>query len=95
MVVATHVWNIESIDYVVFEDLGQGWYDEYLVVNYRGGAIQAINCPGDSNAAILEDLGKMVYSSQVFGIDTESYLSFVKKAKDAPSCTAVYNAKNL
>ena len=93
--VATHVWNIDSLDYAIFEDLDHGWYDEYLVVNYKGGAVQARNCSGNSNAAILEELGKMVYSSQVFGIDTESYLSFVKKVKEAPNCTAVYNSKNL
>jgi len=93
--VGNRVSGIESLDYAVFEDLDHGWYDEYLVVNYRGGAVQARNCSGDSNAAILEELGKMVYSSQVFGIDTENYLSHIKRAKETPNCTAIYNLKNL
>ena len=93
--VGNRVSGIESLDYAVFEDLDHGWYDEYLVVNYKGGAVQARNCSGNSNAAILEELGKMVYSSQVFCGDTETYLSFIKRAKEAPNFIAVYNAKNL
>ena len=38
-----------------------------------GGAVQARNCNWNSNAAILEELAKMVYSSQVYGSDTECY----------------------
>lgn len=93
--VANRVSGIESVDYVVFEDLDHGWYDEYLVVNYKGGAVQARNCAGNSNAAILEELAKMVYSSQVYCGDTETYLSFVKRATENPNCTAIFSSKNL
>ena len=46
---------------------------ECLVVTYRGGAMQARNCFGNSNAAILEELAKMAYSSQVYPEDTQAF----------------------
>lgn len=71
--VAGKVSGIESVDYVVAIHKTQGYSIEYLVVHYNGGAVQARNCNWNSNAAILEELAKMVYSSQVYGSDTECY----------------------
>lgn len=73
------VSGIESLDYVVAKHKTQGWTNEYLVVKYRGGAIQARNCNWNSLAAIVEELGKMVYSSQVYPADTEAYQKLISE----------------
>lgn len=77
--VANRVGGIESIDYNVIAHKTKGWFNEYLVVRYNGGAIQARNCGGNSNAAILEELGKMVYSSQVYPEDTNAYKKLISE----------------
>ena len=46
---------------------------EYLVVTYIDGTVQARNCSYNSNAAILGELAKMVYSSQVYPEDTQAF----------------------
>ena len=74
--VGNKVSGIESLDYVVaFNAVPAKEYcnAEYLVVHYKGGAIQARNCSCNSNAAILEELAKMVYSSQVYPEDTQAF----------------------
>lgn len=66
----------ESINYVLaYPAIGntESCAKEYLVVTYRGGAVQARNCSCNSNAAILEELAKMVYSSQVYPEDTQAF----------------------
>ena len=78
-VVGGKVGSIESLDYVVAKNKVLGWNDEYLVVKYRGGAIQARNCNWNSLAAIVEELGKMVYSSQVYPDDTEAYQQLISE----------------
>ena len=70
------VSSIESLNYVLaYRVMGntECCVREYLVVNYRGGAVQARNCSCNSNAAILEELAKMVYSSQVYPEDTRAF----------------------
>lgn len=63
--VGNKVSGVESVEYVILANVEhEDWTDEFLVVNYRGGAKQARNCNGNSNAAILEELAGMVYSSQ-------------------------------
>ena len=79
--VGDKVGGIESLDYAVaFRTTPQVNYcsAEYLVVHYKGGAIQARNCSGNSNAAILEELTKMVYSSQVYPEDTQAFSELVQ-----------------
>ena len=74
--VGNKVSGIESLDYVVaFNAVPAKEYcnAEYLVVHYKGGAIQARNCSCNSNAAILGELAKMVYSSQVYPEDTQAF----------------------
>lgn len=78
-VVGGKVSGIESLDYVVAKHKTQGWTDEYLVVKYKGGAIQARNCSWNSLAAIVEELGKMVYSSQVYPEDTKAYQKLISE----------------
>ena len=63
--VGGRVSGIESLDYVVAVNAvpaKEYCIAEYLVVNYKGGAVQARNCSCNSNAAILEELAKMDYS---------------------------------
>lgn len=79
--VANKVSGIESLDYVVaFHAVPAKEYcnAEFLVVHYRGGAVQARNCSCNSNAAILEELAKMVYSSQVYCADTKAYQELIQ-----------------
>ena len=63
--------NIESIAYDVIEK--ENRYDEFLVVHYYGGCIQARCCTGNSHSAILEELSNMLYTSQRFPRDTQAY----------------------
>lgn len=46
---------VESLDYDVFFDK-DGMRREYLVVTYKGGAIAARNCRGNSLFAIFEEI---------------------------------------
>ena len=89
--VSNRVGGNESIDYNVIVHKIKGWTVEYLVVNYKGGAIQARNCTANSNAAILEELGKMVYSSQVYCGDTEDY----KKLLDNEETYDIYDHESI
>ena len=75
------VSGIESLDYVVAVNAvpaKEYCIAEYLVVNYKGGAVQARNCSCNSNAAILEELAKMAYSSQVYCADTKVYKALIQ-----------------
>lgn len=70
------VSGVESLNYVLaYRVIGNTdcCVREYLVVNYRGGAVQARNCSCNSNAAILGELAKMVYSSQEYPEDTQAF----------------------
>lgn len=70
------VSGVESLNYVLaYRVIGNTdcCVKEYLVVNYRGGAVQARNCSCNSNAAILGELTKMVYSSQEYPEDTQAF----------------------
>ena len=74
--VGNKVSGIKSLDYVVAVNTvpaKEYCIAEYLVVNYKGGAVQARNCSCNSNAAILVELAKMVYSSQVYPEDTKAF----------------------
>ena len=37
------------------------WYDEVIVVTYKGGAIAVRTVVSDSNSAILEEIGKLAH----------------------------------
>lgn len=65
--------NIENVAYEVFENKERGWTDEFVVVYYKGGAIQARNCNMNSKSAILQEIAKMLDSSQVYVNDTKCY----------------------
>lgn len=91
--VAGKVSGIESLDYAVLIHKTQGYSVEYLVVNYNGGAVQARNCNWNSNAAILEELAKMVYSSQVYGSDTEHYKKLISEVSQ--NDFDIYNCENI
>lgn len=65
------ILHIDNIKYEVFQ-VGK-WYDEYLVITYKGGCIQARNCSGNSNEANFEEIANMLWSSQKYPRDTKAY----------------------
>ena len=67
--------HVKRIEYkVVPEESEYGlYYTEYLVMHYAGGAIQARDCTANSIIAILEEVPKMMCSSQVYPSDTARY----------------------
>jgi len=72
--------NIDRAEYVIFQsDKNPEWYTEFVVMHYRGGAIQARYCTGNSCGAIFEEIAQMLYTSQKFPQDTRDYLEFVKR----------------
>ena len=78
-VIGGKVSGIESLDYIVAKHKTQDWIDEYLLVKYKGGAIQARNCSWNSLAAIVDELSKMIYSSQVYPKDTAAYQKLISE----------------
>lgn len=58
-VIPTYKTGIEKIEYRVFKS-NSGYYQEYLVVTYEGGAIGVRNCNGNSFTSIFEELTKML-----------------------------------
>ncbi len=58
-VIPTYKTGIEKIEYRVFKS-NSGYYQEYLVVTYDGGAIGVRNCNGNSFTSIFEELTKML-----------------------------------
>ena len=91
--VSGRVSGIESLDYVVAKHKLKGYVYEYVVVYYRGGAVQARNCNMNSNAAILEEVAKMTYSSQVYGEDTTSYNRLI--SEDHQYDFDIYNIESI
>ena len=65
------ILNIDNIKYEVIQ-VGE-WYDEYLVITYKGGCIQARNCNGNSNEANFEEISNMLWTSQKYPRDTKAY----------------------
>lgn len=80
--------HVDRISYVVFEDKQRGWTDEFVVVYYRGGAIQARNCNMNSNSAIFQEIANMLNSSQVYPQDTEQYKKFAADSNKYNSFSA-------
>ena len=54
--------GIASIQYRVFKSLEYSYYQEFLVVNYDGGARTVRNCNGNSFSAIFEELSRFLDS---------------------------------
>lgn len=65
--------NIEAIHYDVFESKkNSAWHNEYLVVEYKGGARSARNCNMNSCSAIYAELAPLL-TSWCGGKDVEYY----------------------
>ena len=60
--IATFKTNVSSVEYHVFEHKEGGWKQEFLVVNYDGGARTVRNCNGNSFSAIFEELARFLDS---------------------------------
>lgn len=55
--------GIKSIEYKVFKNKQyEDWYQEFLIVNYDGGARTFRNCNGNSFSAIFEELARFLDS---------------------------------
>ena len=51
--------GVESVEYHAFK-ISEDTQQEYVLVNYKGGAIAARNVNGDSLSAIFEEIAKML-----------------------------------
>lgn len=65
--------HVENIAYEVLEYKERGWTEEFAIVYYKGGAIQARNCNMDSNLAIFQEIAKMLDDSELYVADTRRY----------------------
>lgn len=62
-VIPKYQTNITLIEYIVYKQKqSTNWYQEFLVVNYTGGARSIRNCNGNSFSAIFEELSKLLDS---------------------------------
>lgn len=59
-VLPTYQTNVAGLRYDVFENEESGYTDEYLVIEYVGGACSYRNCNGDSISAIFEEIAGML-----------------------------------
>ena len=62
------ITNVKSIEYKVFRSKDTSCITEYVVVTFKGGAISARNCTGNSQAFILSEISHLVkggYYSEV------------------------------
>ena len=53
--------NVTGIEYRIYQNIGPGredWTEEYLVINYRGGARTVRNCCGNSCSAVLVEISR-------------------------------------
>jgi len=53
--------NVESIEYRVYTHVN-GCIQEYLVINYKGGARTVRNCNGNSTSAIFGEIARYLDS---------------------------------
>jgi hypothetical protein len=78
--ISKHIGNIAKIDYELYESKqNPNWKTEFIVVHYRGGATQPRCVSGNSHGANLEEISKMLYSSQVFN-DRDYYNRIVERS---------------
>lgn len=51
--------TVSGVRYEVY-DMGEYGYQEYLIVEYYGGAIAVRSCNMNSNAAVIRELGRLL-----------------------------------
>ncbi len=76
---STHQENINNIEYHVFEHIDHKWKQEYLVINYVGGARTVRNCNGNSFSAVFEELAK--YLDSGYYTEEQNYLHYENDPK--------------
>lgn len=57
-----YIDNVESVEYSVFRHKAHDWIQEYLIINYVGGARTVRSCNGNSFSAILQELTRYLNS---------------------------------
>lgn len=57
-VISKYHEGVMSVQYRVFEEEYFGDREEFLIVNYKGGAKSIRNCTGNSFSAIFDELSK-------------------------------------
>ena len=55
-VISKYQPNVDSLDYEVYYDDATMYYDEFLIINYKGGAKTIKDCTGNSFSAILSEV---------------------------------------
>ena len=66
--ISKYIRNIDRIEYEAYKSTEHPEWspEEFIIVHYVGGATQVRCTSGNSHGANYEEIGKMLYSSQVF-----------------------------
>lgn len=68
--------GVDAVTYEVFRQKKTGYYQEYVVMHYRGGAIAVRTVNGTSHSGILREIAKMVDGGYYEEVDAyKSYQS--------------------
>lgn len=68
-VIPKYKTGVKSIEYKVFKHKENSWYQEYLVINYDGGARSVRSCNGNSFSAIFEELAQYLDSGYYLEVE--------------------------
>ena len=73
--------RIVALEYEVYQStVNSKWIAEFLVATYDGGVRMARTCTGDSNAAIVEELAKMLYDPRKFESEQGYYAAIQERS---------------
>ncbi len=58
--ITNNLKSIKNISYEVFKNQKYNYHQEYLKIDYDGGAFAIRNCNGNSKTAIFEEINKLL-----------------------------------
>ena len=70
-VIPFYIPNVIGLQYKIFENKKEGWFEEYLVIGFDGGARLARCCNANSNMAIFSEIAKYIrggYYEEIEGL---------------------------
>ena len=67
--IAKHIPHIEDIHYEIWQNI-RGFVDEYLVIQYRGGAYSVRNCTANSISATVQEIAERLNGGYYSEVDT-------------------------
>lgn len=77
--------NVDNVEYRIFYDKRYGYRQEYVIINYKGGARTVRSCNGDSCSAIFEEIAKYLehgyYDEEWDLVDIESHPEIWEEVK--------------